>query len=64
MAPRIKLGNSVILGKDAWLNIIPEATDEVNILIEDNCSLGPRTWISAKNRIQLEPGACTLAPRY
>ena len=37
MAPRIKLGNSVSAGKDVWLNIIPEATDEVNIIIEDNC---------------------------
>lgn len=54
MARRVKLGNAVIIGKDVWLNIIPEATDEVNILIEDNCSLGPRTWISAKNRIHLE----------
>ena len=55
MAPRIKLGNSVNAGKDVWLNIIPEATDEVNIVIEDNCRVGPRTWISAKNQIHLEP---------
>ena len=54
MAPRIKLGNSVSVGKDAWLNIIPEASDEVNIVIEDNCHVGPRTWISAKNQIYLE----------
>jgi acetyltransferase-like isoleucine patch superfamily enzyme len=54
MAPRIKLGNSVTAGKDVWLNIIPEATDEVNIVIEDNCHVGPRTWISAKNQIHLE----------
>ncbi len=54
MARRIKLGNSVIIGKDVWLNIIPEATDEINIIIEDNCCLGPRSWISAKNHIHLE----------
>lgn len=54
MAPRMKLGNSVSAGKDVWLNIIPEATDEVNIVIDDNCRLGPRTWISAKNQIHLE----------
>ncbi len=54
MAPRIKLGNSVSVGKDVWLNIIPEATDEVNIILEDDCRIGPRTWISAKNQIHLE----------
>jgi len=54
MARRIKLGNSVVIGKDVWLNIIPEATEEINIIIDDNCRLGPRTWISAKNRIHLE----------
>jgi acetyltransferase-like isoleucine patch superfamily enzyme len=55
MAPRIKLGNSVSVGKDVWLNIIPEATDEVNIVIDDNCRISQRTWISAKNQIHLEP---------
>ncbi len=54
-APRIKVGNSVTLGKDSWLNVIPEATDEVNILIGDSCRIGPRSCISAKNLIQLEP---------
>ena len=61
MAPRMKLGNSVSLGKDVWLNVIPEATDEVNIIIDDNCRVGPRTWISAKNQIHLERDVC-LAP--
>lgn len=54
MAPRIKLGSSVIMGKDVWLNIIPEATDEVNIVLDDNCRLSARCWISAKNCIHLE----------
>jgi acetyltransferase-like isoleucine patch superfamily enzyme len=54
MAPRVKLGNSVILGKDVWFNIIPEATDEINIVIDDNCSIAARSWISAKNHIHLE----------
>jgi acetyltransferase-like isoleucine patch superfamily enzyme len=54
MAPRIKLGSSVIMGKDVWLNIIPEATCEVNIVIDDNCHLAARTWISAKNHIHVE----------
>lgn len=55
ISPRIKLGDSVVLSKDVWLNIIPEATDEVNIVIDDNCFIGPRTWISAKNHIWLGP---------
>ena len=54
MASRIKLGSSVTAAKDVWLNIIREASDEVNIVIEDNCHLGPRTCISAKNQIHLE----------
>lgn len=54
MARRIKLGNSVTIGKDVWFNIIPEATDEINIAIDDHCRIGPRSWISAKNQIRLE----------
>jgi acetyltransferase-like isoleucine patch superfamily enzyme len=54
MARRIKLGNSVTMGKDVWLNIIPEATDEINIVIDDHCFIAPRCWISAKNCIHLE----------
>lgn len=54
MAPRIRVGSSVIIGKDVWLNIVPEATCEVNIVIDDNCRLAARTWISAKNHIYLE----------
>jgi acetyltransferase-like isoleucine patch superfamily enzyme len=54
MAPRIKLGNSVTMGKDVWLNIIPEATDEVNIVIDDRCRIAAWSWISAKNHIHLE----------
>jgi acetyltransferase-like isoleucine patch superfamily enzyme len=54
MAHRIKLGNSVIMGKDVWLNIVPEATGDLNIVIDDNCRLGARSWISAKNLIHLE----------
>lgn len=53
-ARRVKLGNSVIMGKDVWLNIIPLATGEVNIVIDDNCCLAARTWISARNHIHLE----------
>lgn len=54
MARRIKIGDSVIIAKDVWLNIIPECTDDVNILIEDNCRIAAWSWISAKNQIHLE----------
>ena len=61
MAPRIKLGNSVTVGKDVWLNIIPEATDPLNIIIDDHCRIAARTWISAKNHIHIERDV-TIAP--
>jgi acetyltransferase-like isoleucine patch superfamily enzyme len=54
MANRIKIGNSVVIRKDAWLNIIPEANNDINIILEDNCVIGARNVISAKNRIHLE----------
>lgn len=54
VAHRIKIGNSVIIRKDAWLNVIYEASDGVNIAIGDNCLIGARNVISAKNYIHLE----------
>ena len=53
-APQVKLGSSVAIMKDAWLNVIKEAEGEPKIIIEDNCRIGPRTIISAKNCIHLE----------
>jgi acetyltransferase-like isoleucine patch superfamily enzyme len=61
VAPRIKLGSSLTVGKDAWLNVLPEATDDVNIVIEDHCRIGARCVISAKNQIHLERHV-SLAP--
>lgn len=54
MAPWLKLGNSVIVGKDVWFNIVSEAADEVTLVIDDNCCIAARCWISAKNHIHLE----------
>jgi acetyltransferase-like isoleucine patch superfamily enzyme len=52
---RISLGNSVMIQKDAWLNVATEdPTGEPVIIIEDNCSLGYGSMISAKNRVHLE----------
>jgi acetyltransferase-like isoleucine patch superfamily enzyme len=54
-APRISLGNSVALAKDAWLNVSNESpTGEPVIVLEDNCFIGDGSILSAKNRIHLE----------
>jgi acetyltransferase-like isoleucine patch superfamily enzyme len=54
-ATRISLGNSVTLKRDAWLNVATEdPTGEPVIVIDDNCTLGYGTMVSAKNRIHLE----------
>ena len=54
IASRIKLGNSVIIRKDTWFNIVLEASGELNIVIDDGCLIGARSVISAKNFIHLE----------
>ena len=53
-APQIKFGSSVVIKKDVWLNVIKEATVGPNIIIDDNCWIGARSMISAKNCIHLE----------
>jgi acetyltransferase-like isoleucine patch superfamily enzyme len=60
-ANNIKIGNSVIIRKDSWLNIISEDTSNLTLNIEDNCSLGLRTTISAKNSIHLASGVIIAA---
>lgn len=53
-APKIRLGNSVLIRKDTWLNIVPSLDNELKIVIDDRCVLGRRTSISAKNSIHIE----------
>ena len=54
-APRIRLGDSVRLLEHAWLSVATEdPTGEPTIIIEDNCSIGSGSIVSAKNRIHLE----------
>jgi acetyltransferase-like isoleucine patch superfamily enzyme len=55
-APAIKLGNSVMIRKDAWLNTfdLTGADGERKIIIDDNCLIGARDVISAKNSIHIE----------
>jgi acetyltransferase-like isoleucine patch superfamily enzyme len=54
VAHQIELGNSVILRKDTWLNVVPSLSNELKIIIEDNCVIGARNLISAKNCIHVE----------
>ena len=55
IAHRIKIGNSVFIGKDAWLNVsVKGAKDDPAIVIEDNVKVSARTQISAKNFIHIE----------
>ena len=54
-AVRIRLGNSVTVGKDVWLNVATgDPTGEPVIVIDDNCHVAHGTMISAKNRVHLE----------
>jgi hypothetical protein len=55
IASHIKIGNSVLLGRDVWLNIpvVPNNREPV-ILLDDGCKIGRRCVISAKNRIHIE----------
>jgi acetyltransferase-like isoleucine patch superfamily enzyme len=56
MAPAIKLGNSVMIRKDAWINTfdLSETDGRPKIIIDDNCLIGARDVISAKNSIHIE----------
>src|SRR5271155_1906482 len=55
-APLIKLGNSVRIWKDSWLNV--SARDEPGgapvIVIDDNCHVARQCQISARNLVHLE----------
>jgi acetyltransferase-like isoleucine patch superfamily enzyme len=56
MTPAIKIGNSVMIRKDAWINTfdLAGADGELKIIIDDNCLIGARDVISAKNSIHIE----------
>jgi acetyltransferase-like isoleucine patch superfamily enzyme len=66
MAPAIKLGNSVIIRNNAWLNTfdLSGSDHEVKIVIGDQCVINAQCTISAKNSIHLERdvmvSACAL----
>ena len=60
MASAVKLGNSIFIGKDAWLNVSDQKRSKVVLVIDDNCLIGPRCQITGKNLIHL--GRWALAP--
>jgi acetyltransferase-like isoleucine patch superfamily enzyme len=66
IAPGIKLGNSIIIRNNAWMNTfdLDESDDGVKIIIDDHCVINGQCVISAKNKIHLEQNvmvsACAL----
>jgi acetyltransferase-like isoleucine patch superfamily enzyme len=56
IAHRIKLGNSVEIRKDVWLNTsyTTDANAEPALVIDDNCMIYARCHIAAHNHIHLE----------
>lgn len=55
VASHMKIGNSVRIDRDTWINIAaPPPTDEPTIIMENGCGIGRGVTISAKNRIHLE----------
>ena len=50
----IKLGDSVLIRKDSWLNVVPGEHSPSKIIVEDNSVIGARNMISAKNSIHIE----------
>jgi acetyltransferase-like isoleucine patch superfamily enzyme len=55
-AHRIKLGKSIVIMKDARIDVDapPDQDGEPLIVIDDNVGIGPCCHISAKNRVHLE----------
>lgn len=66
VASGIKLGDSVIIRNNAWLNTfdLSEVAREAKIIIDDCCVINAQAVISAKNNIHLERdvmvSACAL----
>ena len=53
-ACHIKVGNSIIIGKDTTLYVVRDAPTEVKLIIDDGCTIGARSVISARNLIHIE----------
>ncbi len=55
IAPYIKIGDSVLIDRDVWVNIpvAPDSSEPV-IQFDEGCTVGRRCVISARNRIHFE----------
>jgi acetyltransferase-like isoleucine patch superfamily enzyme len=61
-AQHVYIGNDVFIGKDVWLNVMPEGPESAaKISLGRGCRIGRRTTISARNSIFLEENVL-LAP--
>lgn len=55
IARYIRIGNSVLLDRDVWINVpVAPDSDEPVIVIDEGCKIGRRCVISARNRIHFE----------
>ncbi|MGB7602653.1 MAG: DapH/DapD/GlmU-related protein [Candidatus Sulfotelmatobacter sp.] len=54
LARHITLGSRVEIGKHTWLSTGSEDNQKIQLTIEDDCRIGARCTISAKNSIHLE----------
>jgi acetyltransferase-like isoleucine patch superfamily enzyme len=54
VANYISLGSDIIIHKDAWLNIVDGGCNDIKIIVEDNCRIGARDTISARNLVHIE----------
>jgi acetyltransferase-like isoleucine patch superfamily enzyme len=62
IAPYVKIGDSVLLDRDVWVNIpVLPNTNEPVIMFEDDCTVGRRCMISARNRIHFEKNVVLAA---
>jgi acetyltransferase-like isoleucine patch superfamily enzyme len=52
-AKYVSLGNSVIIGKDSTLYIVQDDVNELKLVIGDNCVIGARSTLSARNHIHI-----------
>jgi acetyltransferase-like isoleucine patch superfamily enzyme len=55
-AHQISLGNDVYLYQGVWLNVLPNDDRSPRITIGDNCTIGARNKITAKNSIHIGRG--------
>lgn len=51
---RIRLGDSVIIRSNAWLNVLAEAKGDANIFIGNNTCINAQCTISARNYIHVD----------